>query len=93
MALTKNKLIQLVAEQQHITLKDAALLVEELITLIKATLESGESLKIAKFGLFEVKEKHARRGRNPQTGEAITIEPRKVISFKPSVLLRQAINQ
>jgi len=49
-------------------------------------------LKISGFGNFEVKNKAGRRGRNPQTGETITITARRVLTFKPSIVLRQAIN-
>ena len=67
--------------------------VEELLNLIKDTLETGETIKISGFGLFEPKQTNARRGRNPQTGEAISIEARKVLTFKPSSVLRDAINK
>jgi len=59
---------------------------------MKDTLESGEKIKIAGFGNFEVNQKKARKGRNPQTGEAITIEARKVLTFKASSVLKQSIN-
>ncbi|MBV5328213.1 MAG: integration host factor subunit alpha [Chlorobium sp.] len=73
--------------------KESAELVEAVFSLIKSTLESGEKLKIAGFGNFEVKQKADRRGRNPQTGETITIEARKILTFKPSNVLRLAINK
>jgi integration host factor subunit alpha len=60
---------------------------------MKSTLETGEKLKIAGFGNFEVKQKADRRGRNPQTGETITIEARRILTFKPSNVLKTAINQ
>jgi integration host factor subunit alpha len=53
----------------------------------------GEKIKISGFGNFEVKQKKDRKGRNPQTAETITIEARKILSFKPSMLLRQAMNK
>jgi integration host factor subunit alpha len=62
-------------------------------SLIKSTLESGEKLKIAGFGNFEVKQKADRRGRNPQTGEEITIEARRILTFKPSNILRNNLNR
>lgn len=67
-------------------------MVEAVFSLIKSTLESGEKLKIAGFGNFEVKQKADRRGRNPQTGETITIEARRILTFKPSNVLKTAIN-
>lgn len=93
MALTKSSLTRLLSEKLGIPQKEALLDLELLLAVIKETLVRGEEVKIARFGLFEVRNKHARRGRNPQTGEKITIEPRKIISFKPSQILRQALNR
>jgi integration host factor subunit alpha len=73
--------------------KDSVEMLESVFTIMKESLEVGESIKVSGFGSFEVKQKDARRGRNPQTGEAITIEARKVLTFKPSTLLRQAVNK
>lgn len=67
-------------------------MMESVFTIMKESLEVGETIKVSGFGNFEVKQKDARRGRNPQTGEAITIEARKVLTFKSSTLLKQAIN-
>jgi len=67
-------------------------MVELLFDVMKSTLESGERLKITGFGNFEVKQKADRRGRNPQTGEEITIEARKILTFKPSNMLKESIN-
>jgi len=60
---------------------------------MKSTLEQGEKLKISGFGSFVVKQKNDRRGRNPQTGETITISARRIVTFKPSSILREAINK
>ena len=60
---------------------------------MKSTLEAGEMLKISGFGNFVGKQKADRRGRNPQTGEALTIEARSILTFKPSNLLKEAINK
>jgi len=73
--------------------KEASDLLEGVISIMKTTLESGENLKISGFGSFIVKQKADRRGRNPYTGEALTIEARRVLTFKPSALLRDAINK
>lgn len=73
--------------------KDSQDLVESVFDLLKTTLESGENVKIAGFGKFEVKQKKDRRGRNPQTGETITIEARRILSFKPSGVLKDQINK
>jgi integration host factor subunit alpha len=65
---------------------------ELVFSIMKSTLENGEDIKISGFGKFEVKRKKDRRGRNPQTGEDLTIEARRVLTFKPSALLRKAVN-
>ena len=65
---------------------------EAVFSIIKSTLEAGETLKISGFGTFEVKQKADRRGRNPQTGEDIIIIARRVLTFKPSAVLKQSIN-
>jgi integration host factor subunit alpha len=91
--MTKAELALILHDKIGIARKDAIAHVEALLGLIKNTLESGENVKIAGFGVFEVKDKNARRGRNPHTGESITIEARKVLTFKPSSVLKDAINQ
>ena len=91
--MTKADIFEKVSEVLGLKKKDSAELVEAVFSLIKSTLESGEKLKIAGFGNFEVKQKADRRGRNPQTGETITIEARRILSFKPSNVLRDAINK
>jgi len=67
-------------------------MVETVFSIIKNTLETGEKIKIAGFGNFVVKQKADRRGRNPQTGETITIAARRILTFKPSQVLKNAIN-
>jgi len=91
--MTKAELALILHDKTGISRKDAIAHVEALLDLIKSTLESGEQVKIAGFGVFEVKDKNARRGRNPQTGDSITIDARKVLTFSPSAVLRQAINK
>lgn len=91
--MTKADIIERVTESIGCTKKESAELVEAVFSLIKSTLESGEKLKIVGFGNFEVKQKADRRGRNPQTGETITIEARRILTFKPSGILRDAINK
>ena len=66
---------------------------ERVFDVVKSTLGAGEDIKIAGFGNFEVKEKAARRGRNPQTGEIIEISPRRVLTFKPSQVLKKSLNE
>jgi integration host factor subunit alpha len=91
--MTKADIFEKVSEKLGLSKKESAELVEAVFALIKSTLESGEKLKIAGFGNFEVKQKADRRGRNPQTGETITIEARRILTFKPSQVLKSAINK
>lgn len=72
--------------------KEAAEIVEFVFETIKGTLEKGEKIKISGFGNFVVRQKKERTGRNPQTGEEIIIAPRKVLTFKPSQVLKNIIN-
>lgn len=90
--MTKAELVERVYEKAGGVKQDSADLVELVFDIMKTTLESGESLKISGFGNFEVKKKADRKGRNPQTGEQITIAARQVLSFKPSSVLKNQIN-
>jgi len=91
--MTKAELVERVYEKAGGVKKDSADLVELVFDIMKTTLESGENLKISGFGNFEVKKKADRKGRNPQTGEQITIAARQVLSFKPSTVLKSQINK
>lgn len=91
--MTKADLTEKIQTATGLTLKVSAGILEDVFELIKRTLESGESLKLSGFGSFEIRAKKSRRGRNPQSGEAIEIAPRRVLSFKSSANLRQAINR
>ena len=90
--MTKVDLTEAIQDAADMTKRDALDALEGLIDIIKATLETGESLKITNFGTFEVKQKNERVGRNPQTGESIVIAPRQIVTFNPSKLLRQGLN-
>jgi len=91
--MTKAELIERVYEKAGLSKKDSSEIVETVFDVMKSTLESGEVLKISGFGSFVVNQKKSRKGRNPQTGEEITIEARRVLSFKPGSVLRQSINK
>jgi len=90
--MTKADIVERVSERIGVTKKESQDLVESVLSLLKTTLEAGEDVKISGFGKFEVKQKKDRRGRNPQTGETITIEARQILSFKPSSVLKASIN-
>jgi len=67
-------------------------LVEHLLEIMKSTLVSGEDVMISGFGKFQVKEKSPRMGRNPDTGETMTLDKRRVVTFKCADGLREQIN-
>jgi integration host factor subunit alpha len=90
--MTKADLAEKIQAATGTTKKESAAMIEAVFSSIKSTLESGENLKIAGFGNFEIRQKADRRGRNPQTGETITIGARRVMTFKPSAILRAAVN-
>ena len=73
--------------------KEAADIVDRVFDTMKSVLESGEKIKISGFGNFVVREKKPRPGRNPQTGQEITIEARRVLTFKPSLVLKNVLNE
>lgn len=91
--MTKADIAEKIQATTEFSKKESAEMMEAVFSIVKSTLESGETLKISGFGSFVVKQKAKRRGRNPQTGEAITIEARRILTFKPSTLLRDAINK
>ncbi|MDD2320570.1 MAG: integration host factor subunit alpha [Geobacteraceae bacterium] len=90
--MTKSDMVEKIYEKIGFSKKESAELVEMVFDIIKSTLETGEKIKIAGFGNFVVKEKADRRGRNPQTGEEIVISARKILTFKPSQVLKASIN-
>ena len=91
--MTKADIIERVYENLGgFSKKESAEIVETVFETIKHTLEQGEKIKISGFGNFVVRQKQERTGRNPQTGEEIKIAPRKVLTFKPSQVLKNAIN-
>lgn len=91
--MTKADIVEIVFEKVGFSKKDVGVVVEEIFESIKTTLEKGEKVKISGFGNFSIRQKRARRGRNPQTGSEITIDQRRVMTFKASQLLKKAINQ
>ena len=90
--LTKAHIVENLFAKNIFTKGECAHVVETLFELMKQSLESGEDILISGFGKFSVKQKHQRRGRNPQTGEPIQLDPRTVVTFKCSGVLRDAIN-
>ncbi len=90
--MTKADIIENIYERIGISKKETASAVQTIFDTIKENLEDGSNVKISGFGNFMVRQKRSRRGRNPQTGEEIEITARKVITFKPSNVLKNLIN-
>jgi integration host factor subunit alpha len=92
MSLTKIDIIDSIYEQLTIPKKGCVNIVESLFEIIRDDLGKGNDLKISGFGKWTVKSKKKRKGRNPQTGENLTIDARRVVTFKSSTVLRDALN-
>ncbi|RMF25009.1 MAG: integration host factor subunit alpha [Deltaproteobacteria bacterium] len=90
--MTKADIVERIYERVGFSKKEAADVVESIFEVIKKRLESGEKVKISGFGNFVVNDKRPRKGRNPQTGEEIIISGRRVLTFKPSQVLKRTIN-
>jgi integration host factor subunit alpha len=90
--MTKADLVDLIYERVHSSKKEACEVVEQIFSIIRESLRQGDKVKISGFGTFAVNSKNARRGRNPQTGAPITIDSRRVLSFKPSQVLKTVVN-
>ena len=93
--MTKTEIVDKVNEKLGFSKKDCADVVETLFEIIKETLEKGPEtkIKISGFGNFVVRQKKSRIGRNPHTGESIEISARKVLTFKASQILKEAVNR
>src|SRR5271157_1579992 len=92
MTLTKADIAQKIADDCGFIKGEAAEVVEKLLEIIKKRLIAGEDVMISGFGKWNVKSKHARRGRNPQTGEELVLEARKVVTWKYSPHFKKAVN-
>ncbi|MDT2597298.1 HU family DNA-binding protein [Enterococcus dongliensis] len=89
--INKQSLVEKVAEKTGLTKKDAASAVDALFEGIQSSLKDGEKVQVIGFGNFEVRERAARKGRNPQTGEEITIAASKSPAFKAGKQLKDAV--
>lgn len=92
MALTKKAITRSIQQGTGVSFEQAYQLVETTLEIIKSTLANGEDVLLSGFGKFKVNEKAARRGRNPQTGETLTLKPRKVVTFHCSGKLKNKLN-
>ena len=90
--LTRADLCEAVHDEVGLTRQDCAGLVERTLDLIADSLQRGDMVKLSGFGVFQVRAKRARMGRNPKTGEPAAIEPRRVIGFRASQVMKARID-
>lgn len=91
--VTKVELINKVAENTQMTKKDVGACVDAFFSVIQETLRAGEKVQLTGFGTFEVRERAARKGRNPQTGAEIDIAARRMPVFRAGKLLKEAVSR
>lgn len=91
--MTKADLVEIVAREADMTKKDVEQLVEIIFDSIVSTLNKGEKIELRGFGSFRVRERNARKGRNPKTGEPVEIPAKRVAYFKPGKDLKDIINK
>lgn len=90
--LTRSDLSEAVYREIGLSRNESAEMVETILSRIVEALISGETVKISSFGTFAVRDKGARMGRNPKTGEEVPIDPRRVLVFRPSHILKDRVN-
>ena len=90
--LTRADLSEALHDEVGLSRQECAGLVERVLDMIVETLERGETVKLSGFGVFQVREKRARMGRNPKTGEPAAINPRRVISFRASQIMKAKVD-
>jgi integration host factor subunit alpha len=93
MTITKADLAQKVADDCGFMRGEAAEIVEKLLAIVKDKLIEGEEVMISGFGKWSVRSKHARKGRNPQTGEQMVLDARRVVTWSYSPVLKKAVNK
>lgn len=91
MTIKKSQLIQMIAEKNGLSKKDAETYLDSLVELLTDLMKKGEKVNITGFGIFKVADRKAREGRNPRTGETIQIPASKKMRFTPSKVLKEAV--
>jgi integration host factor subunit alpha len=91
--MNKKNIVEAIHQKVGFPKRETAAIVDAGLELVKTALAKGEPVMISAFGRFSVHERKARRGRNPQTGEATTIPARRVVTFKASRVLKERINE
>ena len=90
--LTRSDLSEAVYREIGLSRNESSQMVETILGKVSDALVQGENVKISSFGTFAVREKGARMGRNPKTGEEVPIDPRRVLVFRPSHIMKDRVN-
>ncbi|WP_296814922.1 integration host factor subunit alpha [Brevundimonas sp.] len=90
--VTRADLSEALHSEVGLSRQECSGLVERVLEMIVETLEKGETVKLSGFGVFQVRSKRARMGRNPKTGEPAAIHPRRVISFRASQIMKSKVD-
>jgi integration host factor subunit alpha len=91
--LTRADLCEAVHDEVGLTRQDCAMLIERTLELVAEALEQGATVKLSGFGVFQVRAKRERIGRNPKTGEPASIEPRRVVGFRASQVMKARVDK
>ncbi|HMK76891.1 MAG TPA: integration host factor subunit alpha [Thermodesulfobacteriota bacterium] len=91
--MTKIDIVDNICEKVGYSKKEVAKIVETVFDIIKETLQREDKILVSGFGNFVIRNKRGRRGRNPQTGDNIEITPRRILTFKPSPVLKVSLNR
>jgi nucleoid DNA-binding protein len=91
MTLTKKDLVLMVAKETGITQVDVKRVVQRTLDHLVESLKAGQTVELRNFGVFKVRQRASRRGRNPKTGQEVPVPPKRVVVFKPGLLMRQDI--
>ena len=91
MALTKKDLVLAVGRSTGVTQVDVKKVIQRTLHLLIESLKEGKTVELRNFGVFKVRQRAPRRGRNPKTGQEVPVPPKRVVVFKPGLLMRQDI--
>jgi len=91
--ITRADLVEALANRAKMQRADANRLLTRMLELMQDALVDGETVKLSRFGNFNVRAKRQRVGRNPKTGEEVPITPRRVVTFRPSQMLREFVEK
>jgi integration host factor subunit alpha len=91
--ITRAELIEALVQETNKTRQECAQFLEDMLSVMEIALVEGETVKLSRFGNFVVRQKRERVGRNPKTGQEVPITPRRVVTFRPSQLLRERVER